>query len=162
MSLRLLVAATALLSASLGACAETLVLESASNGLYTYELNTDSNQTNFFPGEGIDLTGLAGVTAASVNGYDSDFYDISFTSDSVTLTEETPGGIGYVGFIDNFISVTSSAPEGLVSYDITGEPNASGTVPGPAATSVTPEPSSIVLLGTGLLGVAGVMRKRFA
>ena len=31
----------------------------------------------------------------------------------------------------------------------------------PAAT-VTPEPSSMLLMGTGLLGIAGVMRKRFA
>ena len=30
-----------------------------------------------------------------------------------------------------------------------------------AATSVTPETSSIALLGTGMLGVAGVVRKRF-
>ena len=28
--------------------------------------------------------------------------------------------------------------------------------------AVTPEPSSIALLGTGLLGIAGIVRKRFA
>ncbi len=31
----------------------------------------------------------------------------------------------------------------------------------PAAVAPTPEPSSIALLGTGLLGIAGVVRKRF-
>ena len=32
----------------------------------------------------------------------------------------------------------------------------------PVASSVTPEPGSIALLGTGMLGVAGVLRRRIA
>ena len=36
------------------------------------------------------------------------------------------------------------------------------TPPPTSPTSVTPEPSSIALLGTGMLGIAGVVRKRFA
>ena len=39
---------------------------------------------------------------------------------------------------------------------------ASTTTTSTAPTSVTPEPSSILLLGTGLLGIAGVLKQRYA
>lgn len=41
-------------------------------------------------------------------------------------------------------------------------PAISGSLTPLASTSVTPEPSSIALLGTGMLGVAGVVCKRLA
>ena len=39
---------------------------------------------------------------------------------------------------------------------------ASGTIIASPAIAATPEPSSLALLGTGVLGVAGVIKRRFA
>lgn len=60
-------------------------------------------------------------------------------------------GTGTTALILDFNSpVTTMSTTGNIVYNYT--PN----------TAATPEPSSIALLGTGLLGFAGVLRKRFA
>lgn len=48
-------------------------------------------------------------------------------------------------------------------YTVLGPGSYTGAnVPSTLTATVTPEPSSIALLGTGMLGIAGIVRKRFA
>ena len=71
--------------------------------------------------------------------------DVHFTISGTTL-------IGFKG--DNFnLPMLGDNYVGHVSFD-------SATTSNPL--SVTPEPSSLLLLSTGVLGVAGMTRKRFA
>ncbi len=61
---------------------------------------------------------------------------------------------GIVGVTSQQAPNTNNFVFGNISYV------PAGTALQPVA--VTPEPSSVALLGTGILGAAGVLRKRFA
>ncbi len=91
---------------------------------------------------------FAGVDTTTVEfqGYLNN--QLVFTSAMLT-TSDTPTFLssGYAGAVDR-IDVVSNAPDYYVMDDVTYE------------TSV-PEPGSLVLMGTGLAGLAGYIRRKF-
>ena len=104
-----------------------------------------------FDGDGIDGYGISGNTidttqygGGAYGGTDAYFTGINSSNSS--------GTINFIGGIDG---------GGTGYFSLEEAPTASSLTPGPINTTVTPEPSSLVLLGTGVLTFAGVVRRRF-
>ncbi|HXC95642.1 MAG TPA: PEP-CTERM sorting domain-containing protein [Edaphobacter sp.] len=150
--------------------ADSIVLTSQIGGVYGYGvlLNPNSPGVAVANGDTLMFLGLSGVTGASA-APDTGFI-VTFTSTSVTFTETgggastpanptgSPAQVSDLFFIDS-----SNTTVGDVSYSATTTSGPlAGTAEGPVAPPpAVPEPSSMILAGSGLLGLAGAVRRRF-
>jgi hypothetical protein len=149
--------------------ADSIVFESynAATHTYTYDLELDHKNTSFDSNDGFQLTGLKGVTSAVLTGDLDDDFNVTFNLTSVTVTPASWRGVTEssrtIPYYLGTLTIKSLYAPGTVEYSLDDSyGNFCGDVKGPKdpGTSPVPEPSTLLMLGTGLLGAAGSLRRK--
>ena len=145
--------------------ADTIGMSSQNGTNYTYDFYSPAGTLNFSAGDTISLTGLTDVTGVTLSQYAGYVGSLVWDGTSVRYTLNQSVNYSSSSAIDWALFTVSSSDSnmGMLTYALQEDSGTqTGTIAPTGNVAATPEPGSLILMGTGAVVLFGLLRRQRA